>query len=244
MMAITKVANIAVLTEEEVRFSTPAADLRVRNALAGALIERMDRDFVDPDFAGSANVSPASITYGAPTSAASGTINSAAIADQTTAVNAMLQYFPEATLSGLVWIMSGRTGYSLGQAMNSLGQKQFSGIGISGGEIGGIPVITSEYLAYGGGLSPASNNLAILVHAPSIFLADDGGVRIDSSTEASLQMLDNPTNDVMTPTPTTMVSMFQTDSIALRAERMVNWKRARDNSVYVLTNVAYSGLAA
>jgi HK97 family phage major capsid protein/HK97 family phage prohead protease len=243
-MAITKVAAIAVLTQEIMRLSGGDADRLVRNALRGALIERLDRDFIDPDFAGVANVSPASITYGAPSAAASGVLNSHFLADTGTAVDTVLASFPEATLSGLVWLMSGRQGYRIGRATNSLGQRQFDGVGLNGGGLDGIPVVTSEYLAYGGGLSPGSGNLMVLVHAPSIFLADDGEVSVLQSTEASLQMLDNPTNDSVTPTPTTMVSMFQTNSVALLAERAINWKRARDGAVYVITGAAYTGAAA
>ena len=49
-------------------------------------------------------------------------------------------------------------------------------------------------------------------------MADDGQIVIDASEEASIQMLDNPTNASTggtTATPT-MVSMFQTGSVALR----------------------------
>jgi hypothetical protein len=243
-MALTKIACIAVVTQETLRLASPSADNLVREALRGAVIERMDRDFIDPDFAGSAAVSPASITYGAPSAAASGVLNSSFIADTGTAVDSLLQYFPEATLSGLVWLMAGRQGYRLGQGQNSLGQRQFPTLGISGGDAGGIPVITSEYLSQSGGLSPGTGNIMVLVHAPSIFLADDGQVTLNASGEASLQMLDNPTNDSVTPTATTMVSMFQTNSVAILAERSVNWKRARDGAVYVVTGAAYTGAAA
>jgi HK97 family phage major capsid protein len=243
-MSITKIAAIAVVTEETMRLSNGDADRLVRNALRGAVVERMDRDFVDPDFAGTANVSPASITYGAPSAAAGGTTNPYITSDTGTAVDSLLGALPDATMEGLVWLASGRRAYRLSQAQNSLGQRQFPGVTIRGGDLGGIPLITSEYLAFGGGLSPASNDLMVLVHAPSILLADDGDVSIRASTEASIQMLDNPTNDSVTPTATTMVSMYQTNSVAILAERAVNWKRARQDSVYVITGVAYSGLAS
>src|SRR3546814_5830823 len=59
-----KVAAISVLTDELIRFSDPSAENYVRDALADVLVARMDTDFIDPAFAGSANVSPASITNG------------------------------------------------------------------------------------------------------------------------------------------------------------------------------------
>ena len=81
---------------------------------------------------------------------------------------------------------------------------------------------------------------------PDIFLSDDGGVSIDASREASLEMADTPTNASTStasppdPTPTQVVSMYQTNSIALRAERFINWQRRRDAAVAWLDNVAYS----
>jgi hypothetical protein len=52
-----------------------------------------------------------------------------------------------------------------------------------------------------------------------------------------LQMLDNPTNNSATGTPTTMVSMFQTNSTAFLAERFINWARRRTSAVAYLDNV-------
>jgi hypothetical protein len=78
------------------------------------------------------------------------------------------------------------------------------------------------------------------VNARDVWLADDGQVTIDASGEASLQMDDEPTNDSSAPTATTLVSMFQTDSTAFRAERFINWARRRDSGVAYLTGVNWS----
>jgi HK97 family phage prohead protease/HK97 family phage major capsid protein len=241
-LAMTKVANIAVVTEEQLRASTPSADMLLRDALSGALIERIDRDFIDPDAAGTANVQPASITYGATTAAASGVINSAVVTDLQTLYSPVLGN--NINPAGLVLIMSARTALALSMAIDSLGRQVFPDISMQGGTLKGIPVIVSQYADFGGGNSPASNGVIVLVSAPDIWLADDGAISIAVSNQASLQMLDNPTNDSVTPTPTTMVSMFQTDSVALRAERFINWARRRTGVVSYLTNVAYNGLAS
>ena len=63
-MQWTKVAAIAVLTEDLIRFSSPSAEALVRQALAECLIERIDTDFIDPSHGATTNVSPASITNG------------------------------------------------------------------------------------------------------------------------------------------------------------------------------------
>ena len=71
------------------------------------------------------------------------------------------------------------------------------------------------------------------------FLADDGGVAVDMSREASLEMQSAPTHDSTTPTPVELVSMFQTNSVAIRAERWINWKRRRTAAVAVISGVNY-----
>jgi hypothetical protein len=61
------------------------------------------------------------------------------------------------------------------------------------------------------------------------------------SREASLQMLDNPTNDTVTPTATSMVSLWQTNSVGFRCERILNWARRRSNAAVCLTGAAWGG---
>jgi hypothetical protein len=70
---------------------------------------------------------------------------------------------------------------------NSLGQKEFPGLTMNGGDLLGLPVITSENIPSTGG-SPTDGDPIIVVSAPDILLADDGQVTIDASREASLQM--------------------------------------------------------
>jgi len=81
----------------------------------------------------------------------------------------------------------------------------------------------------------------VLVNATDIYLADDGGVAVDMSREASLEMLSDPVGDSGAGVGATeMVSMFQTNSVAIRAERWINWKRRRTAAVAVITAVAYT----
>jgi hypothetical protein len=101
-------------------------------------------------------------------------------------------------------------------------------------------VITSQYLANRSG----AGNLVVAVNAGDVFLADDGQVTVDVSREASLQMLDNPTNSSSTGTPTTMVSMFQTNSIAIRAERFINWAKRRSGAVVYMDDVNWGSIGS
>jgi len=235
-----KVANIAVLTEELVRFSTPSAEMLVRNALAKAIIERIDTDFVDPAKALVADVSPASITNGVTAIPSSGTTLAAVYED----VQAIMAPFITANLSPSsgVWIMSPTRALALSLMRNALGQREFGDINMNGGTFQGLPVIVSNYVRPTG--SPDSE-IVILVNAEDVYLADDGQVTIDMSTEASLQMDDAPTNSVaagspLAPVATSVVSLWQTDSVGFRCHRFINWALKRAAGVQYLDNVRWA----
>lgn len=225
-----KIATIAVLTNELIRFSDPSAERLVRDGLAAAVIERADIDFIDPTKTAVANVSPASITNGATAIASSGSTAEDVRAD----IQALWAPFIAARNAprNAVYIMDSTTALALSLMQNPLGQAEYPGITMNGGTFMGVPVVVSDYLPVS-----SAGGIVVLVNASDIWLADDGQVTIDVSREASLQMLDNPTNNSATGTPTTMVSMFQTNSTAFLAERYINWARRRASGVAYLTGV-------
>lgn len=236
-----KVANIAVATEETLRDSSPSAEGILRDQLAAALRARLDTDFIDPAKAAVAGVSPASITNGVTFIGSAG----ATADDVRTDIKALFGAFiaaNNAPTSG-VWIMSATMALSLSLMLNPLGQAEFPGINMNGGTFFGLPVIVSEYIPGdydpdGAGAGTAGSIVA-LVNASDIYLADDGGVAVDMSREASLQMDDAPTMNSTTPTGTSLVSMFQTNSVAFRAERTLNWAKRRTSAVAALGSVAW-----
>jgi HK97 family phage prohead protease len=225
-----KVATISVVTEELLRKSSPSADMILRDQLAAAVAARIDQDFIDPANTGTASVKPASITSGADSIVAQSYSDGDSVR---TDVRALMKKFIDANnpLTSGVWIMSANTALAGSLIVNALGQTEFPGMTMNGGTFMGLPVITSEYLT----------DYVVLANAMDIYLADEGGVQVDVSREASLQMLDNPTNDTVTPTATSMVSMWQTNSVAFRAERILNWARRRTTSVAYLTSVGWGG---
>lgn len=233
-----KVANIAVLTEEIVRFSSPSAEALVRDELARSLIERLDTDFIDPAKAAVANVSPASITNGLSALTSAGTSADNARTD----LQNLLEQFILNNIdpTSLVLIMPSTLALALSVQVNSLGQPEFPGLTMRGGTLLGIPVITSQYAANQSG----AGNLVVAVNASDIFLSDDGQVTIDMSRETSLQMADNPTNNSATATGASLVSMFQTNSIALRAERFINWARRRTGAVAYMDDVNWGSIGS
>jgi len=226
-----KCANIVVLTEELLAGASYSAETLVRDEMTNALVALIDDSFIDPTNAGSANIEPASIAYGAISIAASG---SGDADDIRLDIRNLLQVFVNNNMDGQTPVLVMRTGTALGASfsINALGQAEFPNISMSGGNIMNIPVVTSQAVPSG---------VVVAVLPSEIYYADDGGFMVDVSREASLQMLDNPTNDTVTPTATSMVSLWQTNSVGFRCERILNWARRRSNAAVYLTGAAWGG---
>ena len=77
----------------------------------------------------------------------------------------------------------------------------------------GITVVTSN---------TAGTNV-IGLQPSRVLYADEGGVNIDVSREASLQMDSAPASPA--DATTVLVSLWQHNMVGLRAERFINWKR-------------------
>jgi HK97 family phage prohead protease len=229
-LAPLKVANICVLSMENIRFSDPKSDAIVRNQLAEALRARLDIDFITPSKTAVTNISPASITNGAATIVSSGDDSDAIRLD----IRSLLAKFNAANNppSSGVFIMTSACAQALAMMVNPLGQQEFPTMGATGGTVYGMPVIVSDYV-------PSA--LVVLVNATDIFLADDGDVSVDTSMEASLEMSDAPTHDSSTPTGASLVSLWQTNSVGVKAERIINWMRGRTQSVAYLTSADWGG---
>ena len=137
--------------------------------------------------------------------------------------------------------MSATVALALSLMQNPLGQAEFPGISMNGGTLFGLPVIVSEYVpVVTASTDPVDDGAyVVLVNASDIYFADDGDVAVDLSREASLEMADNPAHNSGTPTPAQLVSMFQTNSVAFRAERTLNWMARRANAVQVLSAVKW-----
>lgn len=229
-----KVANICVTTEELLRDSSPSAEAIIRDQLVEALRARLDIDFIDPGKAADSGISPASVLNGVSGTPSSGTDEDAIRVD----VRALMGTFianNNAPTNG-VWIMKETTALAISMMVNALGQTAFPGITMNGGTFFGLPVITSEYVG-----DDTDGAFVALVNASDIYFADEGGFEVAMSREASLEMSDTPTgSSVATVQAAQLVSMFQTNSVAFRAERSVNWARRRTGAVAWLSGVNYA----
>jgi HK97 family phage major capsid protein len=198
--------------------------------MIAGMAQFLDTQFTDPAVTAVANVSPAAITVGASTAAASGATAAAARAD----LAASVAVFTAANipLSGSVWLMNDSNAFGISMSMNALGQPLFPGMTAQGGTLFGMPVVVSNNVS----------NRIVLVHAPSILFADEGGVRIDVSREATIQLDSAPTDTV--DATTVYHSLWQRNLIGLKAERMITWIRARTAAVRYITAAAYTGAAS
>lgn len=218
-----KAAGIVVVTEELVRFSNPAAEDLVRADLTAQMAQFLDVQFIDPTVVAVPNVNPGAISNGAGTTAASGTTADDFRADLKLALTQMIN--ANLDPSGLVIVMQPILAVSLSLLRTALGSKEFPEINASGGSIEGYQVVTSNSVPSG---------VVVFVKPQEILIADDGGISIDASREASLIM-----DDGVSPATTTMVSLWQKNLVALRVERIINWARRRAAAVYYLTAAAY-----
>lgn len=228
-MTWAKAAVIVVLTDELVRFSNPAAEALVRADMLAGISTYLDRRFIDPSFAGVANVSPASITNGISARQSTGVTVAAITAD----VKAVMTVYANAdqSLSNAVWVMAPKTALALSLIRNIDDEFVFPTINVNGGTWFGFPVITSNAVGLTG--SPTDAFIA-LVDQSEVLLADDGGISIDMSQEASVEMNDAPTGGA-----TSLVSLWQNNLLGLRAERYINWTRRRSTAVAWINDTNY-----
>jgi len=223
-LGIAKAAGIIVISEELAKISSPSAEGVVRNDMIRGMAQYLDQQFIDPTVAAVTNVSPASITNLANGFATAGTSGDNARTDIKKAITLLTgNNYP---ISETVLIMSEANAFALATALTTNGVLVNPGLSAKGGTVLGVPVVTSQ----------AAGSVVALVHAPSILFADDGGVNIDISREATVEMNTVPTSPITAAS--VYVSLWQANLIGLRAERFINWKRARTTAV-VYTTATY-----
>ena len=224
-----KAASLVVMTRELAIMSNPQAELVVRDDMLSAMQKFCDQQFIDPAVVASANVSPASITNGAVSITSSGSTVAAIYSD----VAAIKKLFTAANLDmdNLIWVMRPDTAIDLSMKRTSQDLAIFPDITMDGGVWFGLPVVTSNSVPS----SVSGGAIVALVKADEVYFADDGGITMDYTQEASVQMLTNPATGAQS-----LVSLFQNDLVGLRAIREMNWSRRRSTGVAYLDAVNYA----
>jgi hypothetical protein len=215
----SKVGGIVVVSQELAELSTPAAVNVMREEMIAGCAQFLDTQFVDPAVAAVANVSPAAVTNGASSTASAGTSQANANTDMQVLVTQFYAANPDA--ENAVILMSPANAVAIARATNQ------QTLGARGGSIWGIPVLVSA--SVGARL--------IMLDASQILVADDGGLNVDISVNASVQMDSQPTDP--TVAATVLISLFQLNMVGLRIARFVSWKRVRTGAVYFISSAAY-----
>lgn len=197
-----KLAAITVYTQELMRRSDPAVDILVRDDLIEASKTLIDNTFLD---AGAATaVRPAGVLDGVVETANTGTTAANYEAD----LLALVDSFVTANLSldGAYFIMSETRAAQISLLRDALGRSYFEGMALRGTRtLMGIPVITSQTVG----------DKIILVKTSEILLAQDGGVDVSYSDQATL--VDGGTTH----------HLWQENKFAVRVEKFITWAKRR-----------------
>lgn len=225
-----KVVALTAISQELVKLSTPQADAIIQDEMSKSIVKFLDTAFIDPTRAAVEGVSPASVTKQGQTVAASGTDAAALRADIKAVVSKLLE--KNISPNGCVWVMTEIQALSIGMMRSALGGLEFPGIGATGGVLENFPVITSNSVPTD---AVAGTSPIVLLKSSEILVADEGGIEIDITREASLLMSDDPENDAGTP-----VSLFQNGLVGIRALRDINWTPRRADAVASITGAKYA----
>lgn len=197
-----KLAAIVVYTQELMRRSSPSVDTLVRDDLIRASSTLIDATFIDA--AAASATRPAGILNGVTVTPETGTTAAAYEADLMTLINTFLSN--NLSLDGAYFIMSETRAAQLSILRDALGNTYFQGMSLTGNRtLMGIPVITSE----------AAGLKLILVKASEILIAQDGGVDVSFSDNATL--VDGGTTH----------NLWQENKFAVRVEKFITWAKRR-----------------
>jgi hypothetical protein len=218
ILRLLKLGVIYAISDELARIRDasriPAAVANMQKGLLNAIAIGTDTTAFDP-------TNTASLTFGAPTITASGSVADD-IADLLAGVTGGTPTRPYVV-----------TGSGAARRLAFSGDAIFQNVSLApgiAGNIGGIPQLTSP--------SPALADLVIALDADLIVRAD-AGIELDAVDKTSLQLHASPTNSTAdgssppAPIATTMTSLWQTNAVALKAIRHVAWAK-RDDAVAVL----------
>lgn len=223
-----KVGALAVCSKEWVRDASPSAEMLIRDAIVQASSQRVDSTFLSAT-AASAGVSPAGLLNGVTAVTPSGADADALRLD----FQELVQPFISAKNAlGLQIVTTPSLGMSIGMLVNALGQPEFPGVSENGGTLFNKSVMTGDNVGPGD---------LILLKPSDIWKIDDRGVEVSMSDQATIEQNDAPQGASDTPSAAsaTLMSMFQTESIAFKVVRSINFQKRRTHAVQFIGAAAY-----
>lgn len=226
-----EVGALAVVSNQLLRDSSPSAEMLVRDALVQASAQAIDGLFFSTT-AASAGVAPAGILNGVVSMGSFGTDGAAVRAD----IRQLYAPFIAAkNASNLALVTNKSIAKAIQLLVNALGQEEFKGLTQEGGTLLGDPAYTGDNVGTGD---------LILLKPSDIYKIGDTGVQVAVSRDATIEMATDPTGASDTPAGGTKnpVSMFQTNSTAIKVTRSVNWAKRRAGAVQYVRDAAYGDI--
>jgi hypothetical protein len=223
-----KVAALAVVSNELLRDSTPAAEQLVRDALVEASSQRVDNTFLSAT-AASAGVSPAGLLNGLSAMTSAGTDAAGVRGD---IAQLMAPFITAKNISGLHFVTTPTLGLQLQLMRNALGMREFEGVTADGGTLEGRPLHLGDNVGAGD---------LILLKPSDIYRIGDSGVQVSISRDAMIEQSSAPTGVTDTPVAASQVftSMFQAESTAIKVVRSINFAKRRTSAVAYVGDAAY-----
>jgi hypothetical protein len=224
-----KVVAFYLATVELMRASAPVGERLLLAEWGRAAAQAVDIAFLDPANSGDDTMPPA-VTHGAATHASTGSTLAQIDADLALLVGSLND--AGSSLEYATWIMHPRTALYLARLRGTGGALAHPGMTARGGELLGLPVLTSANVQIAS--TTGSPTTISLIDGDGILLADDGEATLSVARHASVQADDDPQAGAQA-----MISLWQQNMIGLRAERFINWRARRDAIASVLTGVAF-----
>jgi HK97 family phage major capsid protein len=225
-----KIGFIVPFTRELAALRDSAAERSIQRDLVNAVIAAEDKNFLDPNVEAVANKNPASITNGATSITSTGATADKVEADFVSLFAAVTTNFTNPYL-----VMRPKTAINLAVLRTTSGDRLFPNCRIVGGDILGVPIITSTSVQTIAD-SPASSRI-VLIDAAEILLAE-GDIEMDSSGQATLRLTDQSSDSPVLATETE-VSLWQKNLIGVRVTKYVNWARGTDAAVAYIDHCDY-----
>jgi len=211
---VTKAAAILVVSDELARSITQEAQALFRRELQAAVAAVTDAEFISIITSGISPISSGGSSSGF---------------DVRQDLAAALGAITTSAASRLYILVDSITAKALAVKTNADGSAAFPAMTPQGGVIAGVPVVVSDGVVSG---------TVVVLDATGI-AAGAGTVLLDASEHGALQMDSAPESP---PTASAeMLSLWQHDLTALKAERDFGVERLRDSAVAVISGIGYSG---
>ncbi|WP_336142019.1 phage major capsid protein [Acinetobacter sp. 102] len=197
-----KLAAITVYTQELILRSDPSVDILVRDDLIEASQILIDETFLGAQPA--TDEVPVGIINGVPAIPSTGTTAAAYDNDLTELEDTFIE--ANLSLDGSYYLMSETRAARMSRIRDALGNRYFEGMQGVNKELNGRPVITSQTVG----------DKIILIKTSEILLAQDGGVDVSYSDQATLENTDG-----------TIINLWQENKFAVRVEKFITWNKRR-----------------